>query len=110
MISVTSVQTLDEDNVATDYSSSKYYVITESIPGSLIIKNENSLPTNSDRDIGGFKINYKAGYGTTASDVPKAIRNAMVLWATIIYESRELSDDPPPDVKAMLGLYRVHNV
>jgi uncharacterized phiE125 gp8 family phage protein len=110
LISITSVKTLDEDDTETTYSSSKYYTITESIPGKLVIKRDYALPTNSEREIGGFQINYKAGYGTSASDVPKAIRQAMILWATVVYETRELHDVPPPEAKALLGLYRVHNV
>lgn len=110
LISVTSVETVDEDDVATTYASSNYYVITESISGKLVIKTGSSMPTNSDRSSGGFRINYKAGYGTAASSVPKAIRQAMVLWTTVVYETRELNPTPPPEAKALLGLYRVHNL
>jgi hypothetical protein len=71
LISITSVSTLSEADVATTYSSSNYYIITEAIPGKLLLKIGVTAPTNTARDYGGFQIIYKAGYGTSATDVMK---------------------------------------
>lgn len=110
LIAVTSITTIDEDDVETTYSSDNYYVVTDSIPGKVVIKSGSTVPTNSVRCSSGFRITYTAGYGTAASDVPQAIRTSLKLWTTAIYETRDLTGDPAPDVKAMLSLYRVRNL
>ena len=112
LISVTNIVTVDESDVETVYSSDNYYVITESIPGRIVIKNGCTSPTNTERYYGGYKITYQAGYGT-AENVPKQIRLAMLQWATMIYEKRSMTDndmkqnEPPPEVKKILQPYRV---
>jgi len=110
LISITSVQTLDEDDTATTYSSDNYYLDLYSEPGKIILKNGVSAPTNTDRTYGGFKITYKAGYGAAASNVPKPIRDGIKQWAMNMYENRAIAEEPPFEVKTMLDLYKVHRV
>lgn len=99
LISITSVSTLDEDDVATTYSSDNYYAITESTPGLLVIKNDVDWPTNDDRIHGGYQVIYKAGYGTGSDDVPQTIRLGIMMWATYVYETRLMGSVPPKEVK-----------
>ena len=110
LISITAVEILDEDDTATEYSSSNYYIITESIPGQLVLKRDVTYPTNSDRDHQGYQIRFKAGYGTSASDVPSAIRQGLKMWTTDIYENRVVRPDPPPEAMPLLHLYKVLHV
>lgn len=107
LISITAVETLDEDDVATTYSSTYYYVITTGEIGQLAIRQGVTPPQNSDRDYGGFQIRYKAGYGSSRTDVPSAIRDGLKLWATDIYENRFVRDEPPPEAMNLLYPYRV---
>ena len=107
LVSITSVSTLDEDDSATIYNASNYYVVTEAIPGQIVIKQDVSLPNNVDRDVAGYRIIYVAGYGSQASNVPAAIRMAMMQWATMIYETRAITTEPPASVKRTLDLYKV---
>ena len=107
LLSITKVATLSEADVETEYSSSYYYTITEAIPGKLVIKQGVSLPTNTDRDYGGYLIRYTAGYGTAATDVPQSIRDAVKLWATDIYENRVVRSTPPPEARVQLDIYKV---
>jgi len=109
LISVTSVETLSEAGVATVYSSDNYYVITESVPGRLAIKQDVSKPENQDRDSAGFKIVYVAGYGPAATNVPQTLRDAIKMWATDIYENRVMGGDPPKLVRDMLAPFIIHN-
>lgn len=118
LISVTSISTLDEDNTETTYSSDYYYVITESIPGRIVIKQGYTEPTNTQRDAGGFKIVYKAGYGDS-DNVPKIIKTAIMQWVTYVYENRSMTEEndllnkynePPNDVKKMIQQFRVLRV
>lgn len=112
LISVTSVTTVDEDDTATTYASTNYFVVTESIPGRLVIKKDSTLPTNTERNYAGYTITWTAGYGK-ANDVPTQLKTAIKQWVTMIYENRSMTDneilhnEPPPDVKQILRPYRV---
>jgi len=107
LISVDGVFTIDEDDVETTYSSSNYYIVTESIPGKLILKQSVTPPINIDRSYGGFGITFKAGYGNDVSDVPRPLRDGIMLWAATVYETRVLdTKDPPPKAKAIFDLFR----
>lgn len=107
LISVTKVATVDEDDTETTYDSNNYYVRTRSMPGEIVIKQSITPPINSDRDYGGFLIEFKAGYGDSASDVPAGIVNGIKIWAASIYAMRELdAKKPPPEARAFLDLYR----
>lgn len=112
LISITGVYTVSESDVATEYSNSNYYTITNSTPGKLILKQGVSLPTNTDRDYGGFKIVYKAGYGSGTASVPQGIKEGLKLWATLLYENRSLTKgkEPPPEVATFLDLYKVYKI
>ncbi len=109
--SVTSVTVRNESDVSTTYSSSNYYVVTDSIPGYIVIKYGNTPPENlSLREKGAFVITYVAGYGDSADDVPEPIRQSILLWATNIYETRAVGDNPPPECKILLDLFRIERL
>jgi len=107
LISITKVETVEEDDVLTEYDSDNYYSETTSAPGRLVIKKDSASPTNCDRDIGGFRIEYKAGYGTLTSDVPAGIRLGMMMWTTVVYETRVIEDTPPPEALKQFERFRV---
>ena len=60
------------------------------------------IPINTDRYYGGYRIDYKAGYGANASDVPDEIKTAIKIWATDLYESRADVKSVPQRVKMLL--------
>ena len=107
LISITAVETLTEDNVATVYDSTNYYIVTTGSPGLLIIKNGATPPENSSRYYRGYQIRYKAGYGSSRADVPRVIREALKLWTMDIYENRVVSEVPPPEAINLLMPYRM---
>lgn len=107
--SITKVETVDEDDTATEYAATNYYAITDSIPGQIALRIDATPPTNYDRDIGGYRITYVAGYGSLAADVPELLRLAIKQWAVVIYEERAMTPEPPPNVKVLLDLYKVSN-
>lgn len=108
LISITAVETLDEDDTATTYSSDYYYAITtDTEAGYIVIKSGSSIPTNSDRSYGGIQVRYKAGYGDARTDIPSAIRDGIKLWATDIYENRFVRDTPPPEAISFLYPFKV---
>lgn len=107
LISVTKIVTLDEDDTETEYDSDNYYIITEGRPGKVILKKSVTSPTNTDRDFGGFMIEFKAGYGDSADDVPESLKNGIKAWAAIVQGTRVLdAKNPPPEAKLFFDLYR----
>lgn len=105
LISVLSVALLDESNTVTAYDSANYFVVTTA--ARLVIRNGCTPPINTDRYEAGIRIDYKAGYGSTASYIPSPIINAMKLWAVACYEDRAQADEPPPSAKPLLNSYRM---
>jgi uncharacterized phiE125 gp8 family phage protein len=107
LISISGVYTIGEDDTETEFSSSNYYVVTSTEPGQVVIKNGGTIPTNTDRYTAGFAIDFVAGYGALSTDVPSSILNAIKMWATMVYELRAVTTEPPPSVVEQLYPYRV---
>lgn len=110
LISIIQVITLDEDDTETVYVSSNYFKQIEAVPGLLILRQGAAEPQNTMRDYGGFAIDYKAGYGEEASDIPSSIKEALKLWATALYENRAITTEPPSEALPLLSLHRVYNL
>lgn len=111
LISITEVRTVDEDGMETTYSSDYYYANTKSLPGECVINFDATEPDNtSNRQRGGYEIEFKAGYGTEATDVPFALRNALMLWVMEVYENRQMTAEPPKVIKPMLDLYKIKRI
>jgi len=111
LISITKIATLDEDDVETVYSSDNYYIIKEATPGKLVLKKNASAPINTSRDYGGYLVEYKAGYGDAAADVPISIIEAIKLWASVAQATRIIDPkNPPPEVRATLDLFKIRGV
>jgi len=109
LISITSVSLLDESDVETDYDSDNYYTMLTAVPGELIIKSDASIPTNtSNRERGGYKIIFKAGYGDTTNNIPSPIRNGIKEWVIDAYENRVVSDLPSDRIMRKLSPFRVN--
>jgi uncharacterized phiE125 gp8 family phage protein len=92
LISVSSIVTIDEDDKETEYDSSKYYAVTSSIPGRVLIKQGYATPLNTERKASGYAITYNAGYGE-ASDIPYEIKVGIMQWVTMIYENRSMTEN-----------------
>ncbi len=107
LISITSINTIDEAGVKTPYSASNYFIDTIAEPGVLNIKSGVTPPINYTRNQSGYEIIYTAGYGTAASDVPQGIQDGVKLWALTYYEKRVMGGEPPPDAKRLLFPYKM---
>jgi uncharacterized phiE125 gp8 family phage protein len=87
--SVTSVTTYDQDNVGTVVSSSDYFVDTASAPGRIALGTNDNWYTNVTlRETNGFVVRAVCGYGNRTA-VPEAIKRAMLLICSTLYEHRE---------------------
>jgi uncharacterized phiE125 gp8 family phage protein len=110
LITVEGVYTRESDGTWTLYDADNYFVVTEGIPGSLVLKTSATPPSAPNVAAAGYQIRYTAGYGDTASDVPAAIRQAILTWATAAYATRAVTVEPPPEVRSSLSLYRVERL
>ena len=110
LVSITEVRTVGEDLSESVYSSDNYYARTNPEPGELVIKFEKTDPINTDRYFGGYEIEFVAGYGDSADDVPEAIKLGIIMWCADIYENRVPISTPPGIVQTIMSPYRVIQV
>ena len=94
LIEVESVSFFDLDDIETVMDAGDLLVDTFNCPGRLSFNNGVSVPGVSLRQLNSVVIQYKAGYGTTADDVPRNFKQAMLLHLGFLYDSR--SGEPEP--------------
>ncbi len=87
--SVTAVRYTTEDGTLKTLDPALYVVDTASEPGRVVLKRGTSWPSETLAPAAGVKVEYVAGYGDQASDVPESIRQAILLLAAHWYEHRE---------------------
>lgn len=107
--SITSVTTYDNDNVGTVYSSDNY---TLDEAGSRLVLNYGQIWPSNMRQSAACVIRYVAGYGTV-SEVPQAIKIAIMNYALNCYEQRGICDntiDPLAGLQASLAPYRNYTI
>jgi len=80
------VDTIKSDGVAVTVAD-VFITDTQQKPGRLIVKRGATWPVALD-NANGIDIEYTAGYGTAASDVPAAIRLAIIQMAAYMFEHR----------------------
>lgn len=73
--------------------------------GRLMLNDGQSWPSDL-REYAAVEIDFVAGYGDTAADVPEDIRQAILHIVAAMYESRQCADIPA-GAKAMLEPYRL---
>ena len=77
---VESINTISEDGTPTLYDASNYYVdISSDDQWGRVIQQEGAQTPTNLRRAASVIVEYKAGYGDTAADVPFAIRQAITM-------------------------------
>lgn len=108
--SVTYVRYVDTDGVTQTWSSSNYTVDIKNEPGRIIPAYGQTWPTTRDQ-INAVTVRFIAGYGT--GQIPKALKQAMLLLIGHYYERREESQvgvqafQIPMGAEALMWNYRV---
>lgn len=113
--SVTHVKYTDEDESQSTLDSSTYLVDTDSVPGRIILKSDESWPTDALSPKNPIEIQFVTGYGDAASDIPQDIRDAILILISDKYTYRESYvtnnkmniEALPWGIKDMLYPYRV---
>lgn len=101
LISVTSVKTYDEADVATVFSSANYYTDTATLPGRIVLRAGNSWPQWA-RYANPIEIQFKAGYGDDPNGVPPEIRQAVLSTVAFLYENRGDAVAELPEIACLL--------
>jgi uncharacterized phiE125 gp8 family phage protein len=94
--SITHIKTYDDDDSATTFSSSNYYVSAYSGDyarnGRMSLRNSAAWPSY-EREADGIEIQFVCGYGDAASDVPQQIKQAILQEVAYLYENRAVCDN-----------------
>lgn len=103
--SVVSITVISEDGTESIVDSSSYDVdLSENSPGRIRHKSGYSWP--SHRGFVSFIIEFVAGYGDAASDVPEALRQAILQLIGFLYDNRD-AGEIPTGIRAILWPYKI---
>jgi uncharacterized phiE125 gp8 family phage protein len=89
LASVTSIKYTDDEGNESTYSSDNYVVDSDTEPGRVVLKSGQTWPAVTLAAANGVRVRYVAGYGAAGSNVPQAIRQAILLVIGSLYENRE---------------------
>lgn len=103
--SVDNVKYTDTDGNTETWDASNYAVDEYGYVGRIVKKRGRSWPVVQLAEVNGVKVQYVAGYGDTAEDVPQRIRQAIIALTSHWFDHGRC--DPPPAVYALLDLDRV---
>ena len=87
--SVTSIKYQDINGAEQTLSSSVYQVDSKSDVGRIVLADGESFP-DTDEVVNAVTIEYKAGYGDAASDVPSLIKSSIKLIVAHLFENRDM--------------------
>ena len=114
VVSVTHVKYYDSDNTLQTLASSNYVVNNQFEPAQINLVVDGSFPDIADR-IDAVECKYTVGYGA-ASDVPNAIKQAILLTIGNWYANREsviigrITSELPQSALWLLNTYKVQVV
>ena len=110
--SVTSITHIDCDGNSQTVASSVYDVDTDTEPGRIFLKFDQSWPDTRTIN-NAVTVTFVAGFGSAASSVPESLRSAVRLLAAHYYEQREpvvvgtTTAKIPMSVESLLWMNRV---
>ena len=93
-----------EGGATATYGTSSYRVDRHATPGAVKTNYAGTWPPHLQDD-NSVSVTWWAGYGSSGSDVPQAIRNAILLCVAEFYEKRG-TGAPPEAAKMLLDAYR----
>jgi len=114
MISVTSVKYFDGSNVQQTLATTVYGAYTDALSPYLALKYGQTWPTVYTRP-DAIEVNWSAGYGPKATDVPEALRHAARLMVGHLYRNREATTtdalaELPLGVALLIEPYRLNRI
>jgi uncharacterized phiE125 gp8 family phage protein len=111
--SITHIKYYNEEDSATTYAASNYFLDDAAMPGKIVLRNGASWPTGL-RVANALEIQYVAGYGATTA-IPYDIKSACLEYSAYIFEHRgDLLDgktiNAPTSATQLLQPYVVKNL
>jgi hypothetical protein len=101
--SVTHIKYFSDTDVESTWATSNYYVDTVREPARVVLRDGGTYPTDL-RNANGIEVTFVAGYGENPTDVPEAIRVAILQYITFLYEHRgDFERFPPPKLPSVLN-------
>ncbi len=88
LASLAAITTYDEADAATVMPAADYLVDSAETPGRVVLRQGRVWPPVGRR-AAGVAIDFTAGYGAAATDVPEAIRQGILMLIGHFYERRE---------------------
>jgi uncharacterized phiE125 gp8 family phage protein len=85
---VSSVTYTDTAGATQTLSASDYHTYSVNGVGRVMLKSTASWPSTQDTGALDVSVAFTAGYGATSASVPAALRHAVLLQATHMYENR----------------------
>lgn len=112
VISLMSVGYVDENGNEQTLANSKFWLDSKSAPAKLILRDGEVYPLTQSGRPNCVTIEYQAGYGDQASDVPAPIRHAIKLMVAHLFENPEVVSAGqltviPMSLDYLLAPYRV---
>jgi len=110
--SVTSVETFDDNDVATTFDATKYYVDTLREPARITLRTGETFPT-AMRVANAIKVTYIVGYENVGL-VPEPLRLGMLMHVAYMYDQRGDMKDyqqtlaMPPMIQKLYAPYVIH--
>lgn len=89
------------DNTEYFMDASDYFVDDKSEPARICLAYGESWPSTTLRDYNGVCVTFIAGYGDEATDVPKPVKQAILLMIGHLFEHREAVTDKTMNVLPM---------
>lgn len=109
VVSVESIKYYNDSDTQSTWSATNYYVDTFSEPARIVLRDGGTYPTDL-RVANGIEINFTAGYGTSANNVPEAIKLGILQYTAHLFEHRgdsEVAIQPPKVIRSLLDPYKV---
>jgi len=113
VVAITSFKYYDDSDTENTFATSNYYLDNFSDTARIVLRRSQTFPdVASLRVANAFIVTFTAGYGTAPKDVPSAIKQAIVLYTSHLYENRELYIEQkqlpvPMTLQTLLQPYRV---
>lgn len=87
--SVTEIVSIEEDDTETTFAASNYKLADDEDGARIVLDEAVSWPTINLRSANGVRIEYVAGYGDSAFDVPWEVKQWILIRTQDLYENRE---------------------
>jgi len=103
---VTFIKSYDTENAASIFDASDYFVDSAPSPGRIALNENSSWPTGL-RKFSAVEIEFIAGYGYLASDVPEGIKQGMLQWIKLLFANKSKLYESDESTPGLLEMNRI---